>query len=79
MAIFRDSGIDGKTAIVTGGSRGIGREIVKALNGVGANVSFVEIETDQGHDSFLMDIADYHRVVRGFLEGAAELQGMPGP
>jgi homoserine O-acetyltransferase len=51
------------------------REIVKVLNGVGANVSFVEIETDQGHDSFLMDIPDYHRVVRGFLEGTAELQG----
>lgn len=48
------------------------REIVKALNGVGASVSFVEIDTDQGHDSFLMDIPDYHRVIRGFLDGAAE-------
>ena len=55
------------------------REIVKALNGVGANVSFVEIETDHGHDSFLMDVADYHRVIRGFLEGAAELRGTAGP
>ena len=55
------------------------REIVKVLNGVGANVSFVEIETDQGHDSFLMDIADYHRVVRGFLGGTAELLGAAGP
>jgi homoserine O-acetyltransferase len=54
------------------------RDIVKALNGVGANVSFVEIETDQGHDSFLMDLDDYHRVIRGFLEGAAELRGVGG-
>ena len=52
------------------------REIVKALNSVGADVSFVEIETDQGHDSFLLDIADYHRVVRGFLEGALEIRGL---
>ncbi|MDX1485449.1 MAG: homoserine O-acetyltransferase [Alphaproteobacteria bacterium] len=52
------------------------REIVKILNGVGANVSFVEIETDQGHDSFLMDIPDYLRVVGGFLDGAAELRGL---
>ncbi len=52
------------------------REIVKALNAVGANVSFVEVETDQGHDSFLMEIEDYHRVVRGFLDGAAELRGL---
>ncbi len=55
------------------------REIVNALNAVGANVSFVEVETDQGHDSFLMDIADYHNVVRGFLDGAAELRGLDRP
>jgi homoserine O-acetyltransferase len=52
------------------------REIVKVLNGVGANVSFVEIETDQGHDSFLLDIPEYHRVVQGFLDGAAEISGL---
>jgi homoserine O-acetyltransferase len=52
------------------------RELVKALNAVGANVSFVEIETDQGHDSFLLEIEAYHRVVNGFLEGAAEHRGL---
>jgi homoserine O-acetyltransferase len=52
------------------------RELVKALNAVGANVSFVEIETDQGHDSFLLKIDAYHRVVNGFLEGAAEHRGL---
>ncbi|MFM2128579.1 MAG: homoserine O-acetyltransferase [Pseudomonadota bacterium] len=55
------------------------RDLVKALNAVGANVGFVEVETDQGHDSFLMDIPDYHRVVRGFLEGAAEHRGLKRP
>ena len=52
------------------------RDLVKALNAVGANVGFVEVETDQGHDSFLMEIEAYHRVVRGFLEGAAEHRGL---
>jgi len=55
------------------------REIVNALNAVGANVSFVEVETDQGHDSFLMELDDYHNVVRGFLDGAAELRGLTRP
>ena len=32
------------------------KEIVIALNAIGADVGFVEIESDKGHDSFLLDI-----------------------
>ncbi len=53
------------------------RRIVNALNAVAANVSFAEIETDGGHDSFLLDVPEFHRVFRGFLEGAAEHRGLP--
>ena len=48
------------------------REIVHALNAAAANVSFVEVESDKGHDAFLLDEPDFHRVLGGFLEGAAE-------
>jgi homoserine O-acetyltransferase len=47
------------------------REIVRALNGVAANVSFVEIETDKGHDAFLLDEPEFLRTLAGFLQGAA--------
>jgi len=52
------------------------REIVRALNAVAANVSFVEIDTDKGHDAFLLDEPEFHATVSGFLEGAAEHRGL---
>jgi 3-oxoacyl-[acyl-carrier protein] reductase len=49
--IFRDSGIGGKTAIVTGGSRGIGREIVKVLAAEGADVTFFYLENREAAEA----------------------------
>lgn len=52
------------------------RDIVRALNAVTANVSFVEIDTDKGHDAFLLDEPEFKRTVTGFLNGAAEHRGL---
>jgi 3-oxoacyl-[acyl-carrier protein] reductase len=38
--MFRDSGLSGQTAVVTGGSRGIGRSIALQLAAEGADVTF---------------------------------------
>ena len=43
------------------------RAIVHALNAAGASVSFVEIETDRGHDAFLLDEPELFAAIRGFL------------
>lgn len=48
------------------------RVIVQALNRVGANVSFVEIETDKGHDAFLLEEPDLDLIIQGFLSGIEE-------
>ncbi|MBS1098634.1 homoserine O-acetyltransferase [Gluconobacter sphaericus] len=48
------------------------RLLVRALNRAGANVSFVEIESDRGHDAFLLEEPDFDRTIRGFIVGAAE-------
>ncbi len=53
------------------------RAIVHALNAVAANVSFVEIESDRGHDSFLLDVPEFRDVLSGFLNGCAEHAGLP--
>jgi homoserine O-acetyltransferase/O-succinyltransferase len=53
------------------------RAIVQALNAVAANVSFVEIESDKGHDAFLLHEPELFDTIRGFLESAAEKRGLP--
>jgi homoserine O-acetyltransferase len=52
------------------------REIVRALNAVAANVSFVEIESDKGHDAFLLDEPELFDTISGFLNAAAERRGI---
>src|SRR5690606_6489845 len=52
------------------------RMIVHALNAAGAAVSFVEIETDRGHDAFLLDEPEFHAAVRGFINAAARQMGI---
>jgi homoserine O-acetyltransferase/O-succinyltransferase len=52
------------------------RELVHALNAVAANVSFVEIETDKGHDAFLLHEPELFGTLRGFLNGCAEHRGL---
>ncbi len=52
------------------------RAIARTLNHVAANVSFVEIMSDKGHDAFLLDEPDFHRMLRGFLAGCAEHAGL---
>ena len=53
------------------------RTIVQALNAVAANVSFVEIESDKGHDAFLLHEPELFDTVRGFLGAAKQKRGLP--
>ena len=55
------------------------RAIVRALAAVAANVSFVEVVSDKGHDAFLLDEPDMFETLRGFLSGAAARCGLDGP
>jgi len=52
------------------------RAIVRALNAVAANVSFVEVESDKGHDAFLLDEPEFHQTLQGFIDGSAEICGL---
>ncbi|MBO6675944.1 MAG: homoserine O-acetyltransferase [Rhizobiales bacterium] len=53
------------------------RAIVHALNATTAKVSFVEIETDRGHDAFLLEEPELFATVRAFLSSVAKQRGLP--
>ena len=48
--------LSGKTALVTGGSRGIGKSIVNALAGEGANVAFVYRSNSEAAEQLLAEL-----------------------
>ena len=52
------------------------RQIVHALNAAAASVSFVEIESDKGHDAFLLEEPNLFATARGFLDAAARARGI---
>ena len=55
------------------------KAVVRALNAAGASVSFVEIETDRGHDAFLLDEPELFATVRGFLSAGGRARGASPP
>lgn len=48
------------------------REIVQALLACGHPVSYAEIDAPHGHDAFLLEDPQYHRLVRAYFERVAE-------
>jgi homoserine O-acetyltransferase/O-succinyltransferase len=52
------------------------RALVHALNASSARVSFAEIETDRGHDAFLLDVPEFFDITRAFLQSAGHARGL---
>jgi len=48
------------------------QEIVRALRARNCDVGYVELESNYGHDSFLVDVAEQTELVRGFLANTFE-------
>ena len=44
------------------------KDIVIALNASGADVSYSEIVTDKGHDSFLLNEPEFLKTLKGFID-----------
>ena len=52
------------------------REIAAALIAAGADASFMEVESDKGHDAFLLEEPDFEAAVAGFLATEADGGGL---
>jgi homoserine O-acetyltransferase len=52
------------------------RDIVRALNAAGARVSVGEIESDKGHDAFLLHEPVMEAALSGFVASAAKARGL---
>jgi homoserine O-acetyltransferase len=48
------------------------QELVRALRSRNCDVAYVELESNYGHDSFLVDVAEQAGLVRGFLASTFE-------
>src|SRR5579871_4163232 len=49
------------------------QEIVRVLRRVNGDVAFCDLQSNYGHDAFLVDIAEQSEIVRGFLDSTARL------
>ena len=52
------------------------KEILRGLARAGVPATFREIASPWGHDSFLLEVPEYHRTVRGFLDRLADERGI---
>ena len=83
-----DLGLNGKNALVTGGERGIGKDICLSLAGEGVNIAYCDIKIESGKDStqtqirslgpsalaMEVDVSDENQVI-GFVQAAIDQLG----
>jgi homoserine O-acetyltransferase len=55
------------------------KELVAALTAVGADVSYLDIQSTWGHDAFLLEVATMTRLIESFLRRVAREEKIPLP
>lgn len=52
------------------------KKIVHALSNARARVSFVEVQTDKGHDAFLLDEPEFFSILQGYVENLTDNEAL---
>jgi len=55
------------------------KEIVSALKANDVDVSYCEIQSDYGHDAFLLEVEEQERLIGNFLSSVARENGVSDP
>ena len=64
--------LKGKTAIITGASRGIGREIAEVFAKNGADIAFTYLSSVEKGEALEKDLAQYGTKIKGFRSDASD-------
>ena len=67
--------LEGKTAVITGGSRGIGRKIALKFAQHGAHVAFSDLAVDENFESLEKELADLGVKGKGYASDASSFDG----
>lgn len=67
--------LEGKTALVTGGARGIGKAIALKFAQEGANVAFSDLNYDDNSIALEKEIADFGVKAKGYASDASSFDG----
>lgn len=66
--------LDGKTALITGAARGIGKAIALKYAQEGANIAFTDLAIDENAQNTEKEIAAYGVKVKGYASNAANFE-----
>ena len=66
--------LEGKTAVVTGAARGIGKAIALKLASEGANIAFTDLNIDENVKCTEIEIASLNVKVKGYASNAASFE-----
>lgn len=66
--------LEGKTALITGASRGIGKAIAKRFAAEGASVAITNIAEDEAFLNTLHELKAHNVTVKGYISNAADFE-----